>query len=166
MKRILIIATILIACGSITYSPVFANHQEVKEVVERTSLSLTKKLQRLLSAEMNAVQNAMINLSIAIPAGDWGSVTSTAGSIRDGYIMENKLSENEMMDFRKSLPAGYVKIDQAYKQLAEEMVDAAKKGDADAVNMTYYKINSACIECHVKYAKDRFPGFRTVTGDE
>ena len=74
--------------------------------------------------------------------------------------MEKKLSKNEMMDFRKSLPAGYLKIDQAYKQMAEEMVEAANKGDADAVNLLYYKLNSICIDCHVKYAKDRFPGFK------
>ena len=159
MKRILAIIIIFVAFGSITYLPALADHPEKKSAYERTSLTLPKKLQRLLSAEMNSVQNAMTNLSIAIPAGNWGSVAETAGSIRDGYIMEKKLSKNEMMDFRKSLPAGYIKIDQEYKRLAEEMVDAANKGDADAVNLSYYKINSTCIECHVKYAKDRFPGF-------
>ena len=159
MKRILAIVIILIAFGSIVYLPAFANHLEVKQTVERTSLMLSTKLQRLLSAEMNSVQHGMTNLAIAIPAGDWNSVAETARAIRQGYIFNKKLSKQEMLEFIKSLPAGYNRMDQEYKQMAESMIDAAEKWDAEAVNMAFYKLNGTCIACHVKYAKKRFPGF-------
>lgn len=160
MKRILAIVIIFVAFGSIVYLPASADHPGEKESDERTSLTLSKKLQRLLSAEMNSVQHGMTNLAIAIPAGDWNSVAETARIIMDGYILEKKLSNKKMKEFRKSLPAGYNSIDRKYKQMAKDMIDAAKKGDAEAVNMAFYKLNWTCIECHLKYAKKRFPGFK------
>jgi len=159
MKRELTIAIILIVLGAITYLPAFADHPEKKGSDERTSLLLSNKLQRLLSAEMNSIQHGMTNLAIAIPAGDWKSVAETGKFIKDGYILEKKLSKQEMKEFRKSLPAGYNSLDQEYKGLAKGMIDSAKKGDAEAVNRAYYNLNGTCIECHVKYGKRRFPGF-------
>jgi cytochrome c556 len=159
MRRILTIVIICMAIGSIAYLPVFADHPEKRDIDERTSLMLSKKLQRLLSAEMNSVQQGMTNLAIAIPAGDWKSIEETAGSIRDGYILEKKLSGEELKEFRESLSEEYMRLDQEYKQLAKSMIEAATKGDAEAVNMAFYKLNGTCITCHMKYAKTRFPNF-------
>jgi len=160
MKRKLAIVLILFVWLSTIYLPAFADHPEKKDFIERTSLVLSKKLQRILSAEMNSVQHGMTNLAIAIPAGNWNSVAETAGSIRDGYILDKQLSEKEMKEFQNSLPAGYALIDREFKQMAKDMIDAAIKADADEVNRLYYRLNGTCIDCHVKYAKDRFPGFQ------
>ncbi len=137
-----------------------AEHMDNKDTAERSSLKLSKKLRRLLSAEMNAVQHGMTNLSVAIPAGDWNSIAETARYIKDGYILDRKLSKNEMTEFLSSLPEGYNIIDREYKRLADEIINAAEKKDPDEVNITYFRLNGTCIECHVKYAKKRFPGFK------
>jgi len=160
MKRLTVLLFTLITTIIFLTCSVNGDHPEKEETPERTSLTLSKKLQRLLSAEMNSVQHGMTNLSIAIPAGDWNSIAETAKLIKDGYIMEKKLSNQEMKEFQNSLPSGYSRIDQQYKKFAMGMIDAAKKEDAKAVNTSFYRLNSTCIECHVKYAKERFPGFK------
>ena len=154
----LIVSLIFLTCVVNGDSP------EKGDAVERASLELSKKLQRLLSAEMNAVQNGMTNLSIAIPAGNWESIAETARFMADGYIMDNKLSKTEMDDFLTSLPAEYLRIDRGYKLLVEDMIGAAKKRDAEAVNSSFYRLNGTCIECHLKFAEERFPGFKQKEG--
>jgi len=159
MRRSIVLVLTLISIIIFLTCSVNGDHPEKKETVERTSLTLSKKLKRILSAEMNSVQHGVTNLSIAIPAGDWNSIAETARNIKDGYILKKKLSDQEMKGFQNSLPEEYMTIDSEYKRLAEDMIYAAKKNDAKAVNLSFYKLNGTCIECHVKYAKKRFPGF-------
>jgi hypothetical protein len=160
MKRNLIITITIIILGCIVYLPVFADNTAKKDADERTSLLLSTKLQRLLSAEMNSVQYAMTNLTVAIPAGDWRSIAENARSMRNGYILVNKLSKEEMKEFNYSLPEGYKKIEEDFRQTAKDMIEAASRSAADDVNLAFYKLNGTCIKCHIKYAKRRFPGLK------
>jgi len=160
MKRLLTMVIVLIVIGSSIYSLVFADHPEEKGAKERTSLVLSTKLQRLLSAEMNSVQNGMTNLAMAIPSGDWTSITENADSISNGYILNKKLSAQEIEEFTNLLPEDYKKFELDFKKMAKDMTDAANKRDADKVNLLFYKLNSTCIQCHIRYAESRFPAFK------
>lgn len=123
-------------------------------------IPLPKKIHRVLSAEMNRVQNAMTNLAIAVPAGHWEDIIETAGKMKEGYIMETKLSKEEMEEFNNALPPGYRALDREYRDAAGRLRDASEKRDSEQVIFHFYKLTESCIRCHAKYATKRFPGLK------
>ncbi len=133
---------------------------------ERSGIHLSKPVRRLLSAEMNRIQNGMTNLAIAIPAGKWGEIAQTSKKINEGYIMKQKLSKEQMKEFNASLPNGYKKIDDEFHKTAGQLIHASKERDGWLVNSYYSKLNQTCIKCHARYAKKRFPGFKRMKYEE
>ena len=128
---------------------------------DRAGINLSKKLRRILSAEMNAVQKGMTDIVIAIPAAKWDDIITTTRKMREGYIIKKKLSEKEMEEFNKSLPSGYKAIDDEFGKTADQLMQAAERHNGEQVNFYFYKLNETCISCHTKYANKRFPNFST-----
>jgi hypothetical protein len=127
---------------------------------EGFKLQLPKKLHRALTGEMNALQNAMSNLSIAIPAGRLQEVAETTGKMIEGYIMNKVLSKKQLKELNKSLPSGYHAMDRAFYKAIEDLKQAAQGNNRKEVNLYYYKSIEKCVTCHARYAKQRFPDFR------
>ncbi len=158
MYRNTFIAAVLIIMGIICLT---FSHQVYGDQANNDSdkIQLSKKQHRLLSAEMNAVQKGMTVLSIAIPAGRWNEIDEIAGKMNEGYIMK-KLSSAELGEFNLALPEGYQVINREYHEMAYNIMKAAKSRSAEQVNLFFYRLNESCIQCHAKYAKKRFPGFK------
>jgi hypothetical protein len=133
---------------------------------EKSEIHLSKPVRRLLSAEMNRIQNGMTNLAIAIPAGKWGEIAQTSEKMSEGYIMKQKLSKEQMKEFNESLPDGYKVINDEFHKTAGQLIHAAKEHNGRLVNSYFLKLNETCIKCHAKYAKKRFPGFKRMKLEE
>ncbi len=126
----------------------------------KDGIYLSKKTQRILSAEMNAIQNGITNLAVTIPAGQWNSTVETAQKMKNGYIMKNKLSGEELKEFYLSLPAGYKSIDHEFQNSLNNIIQSAKKQNIENTNSHFHKLIGSCVKCHSEYAKKRFPGFK------
>ncbi|MEN8264142.1 MAG: hypothetical protein ABFR82_11820 [Nitrospirota bacterium] len=129
---------------------------------EKAEIHLSKKVRRLLSAEMNRIQNGMTNLVIAVSAGKWNEISLVSGKMEKGYIMRQKLTEEQREEFNSSLPEGYKKINNEFQEVLSHLIRAAVEHDGLLVNSYFSRLNKTCISCHSKYAKKRFPGFKSM----
>ncbi len=123
---------------------------------------LPKKLHRALTGEMNALQNSMTTLAIAIPAGRMNEVTVIAGKIKNGYIIRKVLSPEQIEQLNGSLPLGYQKMDREFYKITNKLEHAAESQNIHEVSLYYYNLTKMCVQCHAEYAKKRFPGFRKL----
>jgi hypothetical protein len=155
MKRIIIVLIVFAASGVGVTIPSYGNNTG-----EGFKLLLPKKLHRALTGEMNALQNAMSNLSIAIPAGRLQEVAETAEKMKEGYIMKKVLSKKQLQELNKSLPSGYHTMDRAFYKAIENLKQAAQGNNREKVTLYYYKSIEKCVTCHARYAGQRFPDFR------
>ena len=153
-KLFVVSIIVLLLITGITYSEVSSTNIEMEKI------SLSKKLRRILSAEMNAVQHAICNLAIAIPAGKWNDITETANKISKTYILKKKLSSKELNDFYSKVPPGYKEIDDDFYLTAEQLSKSALDRNSEQVSLYFSKLNKTCVTCHSKYARQRFPGFK------
>ncbi len=121
-------------------------------------IHLSADLRALLGQEMMAIENGMKNLVPAISSGEWENVSSIALKIRDSFIMKQKLTETQKEELHRVLPHQFIEMDQDFHNSAGMLAHAAEMKNADVVNFYFYKLNTACVACHTKYAGERFPG--------
>ena len=160
LKLIIIIAITSLSVASLAAFSVPEGFTEEVEDKNNSAFHMSNKIRRVLAAEMNAIQNGMTNLVIAIPAGHWNDIVETAKKMNEGYIMKKKLSKEEQEQFQYSLPQGYREIDREFHGAAGKMIQAADKHDIELVTVYFYNLSETCIRCHSIYAKKRFPDFK------
>jgi len=127
-------------------------------------IHLSADLHRLLNEEMAAIEHGMKELIPAISSGDWKNVVSIAQNISDSFIMKQKLTVKQKEELHMALPDLFVEMDQDFHNSAAMLAHAAEMKNADVVNFYFFKLNNACVSCHTKFAKSRFPGL--VNGRE
>ncbi len=141
----------------ISCSDLHITDNQDKLSVHQLPMQLDDEIHKLLRQEMQAIQTGMMSLIPAIASGDWREVSAIAKNIEASYILKQALSPEQRHALHKSLPAGFIKQDQAFHHSAGMLAHAAEKGHADIVSFYFYKLNAACVECHKEYANDRFP---------
>ncbi len=104
----------------------------------------------------------MTNLVIAVSAGKWNEISLVSGKMEKGYIMRQKLTKEQREEFNSSLPEGYKKINNEFQESLSQIIRAAGEHDGLLVNSYFSRLNKTCISCHSKYAKKRFPGFKSM----
>lgn len=129
---------------------------------DKNHIKMSRKFHRILSAEMNIIQNSMNALAIAIPSGNWEEIAVTAKNMTERNIINNKLTKEERITFDNSFPDGYREIEHDFFKSADMLSDAAEKHNVQFVSLFYSKLNENCILCHSRYSEDRFPGFKDV----
>ena len=140
--------------------------QDIKPAgIQHTDVQLDDKIHQLLKQEMQAIKNGMMSLVPAIASGDWEQVSKIGKKIESSYLLKQKLSIEQRHALHSSLPAGFIKQDQAFHHSAGMLAHAAEMGHADIVNFYFYKLNVACVECHSEYATHHFPNL-AVNKDE
>ncbi len=159
MNRSTIIVMLLVIWSVLSVSAEDGISKTVKGR-EGSEIHLSKKLHRILSAEMNAIQNATTNLAVAIPAGKWNSIVETAQKMKKGYVIKQRLSSEELKEFYRSLPTGYKNIDHEFQNSLNDIIQSAQKHNVESTNLLFYKLFESCVKCHSEYAKKRFPGFK------
>lgn len=121
-------------------------------------IHLSADLHHLLNREMAAIENGMQELVPLIAAGEWAQVASIARKISDSFIMKQKLTAAQKEELHRVLPRQFVEMDQDFHASAGMLAHAAGMKNSDVVNFYFYKLNTACVSCHTKYASQRFPG--------
>lgn len=125
--------------------------------VQHAHMQLDADIQQLLQQEMQAIQTGMMSLVPAIASGDWKKVTEIGKNMEGSYLLKQKLSTEQRHALHKSLPAAFIKYDQAFHHSAGMLAHAAEEGHSDIVSFYFYKLSAACVECHSEFATERFP---------
>jgi len=126
-------------------------------------IQLSAGLHHLLNQEMVAIENGMQDLIPAIAAGEWERVGSIAQNISNSFIMKQKLTQAQKEELHLNLPSRFIEMDQDFHASAAMLAHAAENKNAEVVNFYFYKLNNACVECHAKYATQRFPALAKDT---
>lgn len=157
MKLSFRFAIFLLSLLIVSCSDQHIKDKHTNPVVHQTQKQLDDEIHQLLRQEMQAIQTGMMSLVPAIASGDWEKVAVIGKNIEESYILKQNLSLEQRHALHKSLPVGFIKLDQAFHHSAGMLAHAAEMGHADIVNFYFYKLNTACVECHTEFAHDRFP---------
>lgn len=134
------------------------NEEHAAESPTGNKILLSADLRNLLGEEMVAIENGMKNLVPAMSSGEWEEVVSIAQNISNSFIMKQKLTTVQKDELHRVLPSQFIEMDQDFHNSAGMLAHAAGIKNADVVNFYFFKLNSACVACHSKYATQRFPG--------
>ena len=150
---VIIPLTLLItACADLHQARTAMTHN-----TQPAQLQLDTDIQQLLQQEMQAIQTGMMSLIPVIASGDWDKVAEIGKKLEGSYLLKQQLTTAQRHALHKSLPAEFIKLDQAFHRSAGMLAHAAEIKNADVVNFYFYKLNTACVECHTEFATEKFP---------
>jgi len=124
-------------------------------------LALPPTLQTALQQEMEQVESGMHALLSHLASGRATEAAAVARKIHDSFILEQALAADELESLEKLLPAAFLELDEAFHSSAAALVAAAERRDVAAGMTIYGELAQACVRCHAKYARTRFPDFAT-----
>ncbi len=122
-----------------------------------TALQLPANIKPLLLEEMQQLQQGMMNLTPAIVSGNWDKIANIAKKMQHSYIMKQKLTSLQIQSLHQSLPQDFIHLDHNFHRLAGMLAHVAEEKKMELVNFYVYKLTEACVQCHSKYARQRFP---------
>lgn len=155
MKPLIYIALLIFLAPTLSYAEDKAQHKEHGEASGVEALS--PELRDLLSQEMQALQDGMMSIIPAYISGNWREIESTAGKMKNSYILKQSLTEAQVKELHSLLPHAFVVQDQRFHYLAGMLEHAAKNNKAELINFYFSEMNEACVSCHTNYAKHKFP---------
>ena len=135
---------------------------ESHTIEERSAVHLSHDLKVILNQEMNEIEQGMMKIIPAISAGNWEHITKIAKKIKNSFILKQKLTEKQIEELHHSLPAEFIEMDHSFHSTAGKLAHAALEHDGELVNFYFYKLHSQCINCHSKYASERFPKLKKI----
>ncbi len=128
-------------------------------------VQLSPGLLALLNQEMGLIQKGMMDLVPAIATGEWDEVSAIGQKIKASFILKQKLTDSQKKELGRALPQQFIEMDMDFHKSAGMLAHAAELKNADVVNFYFYKMNTACVSCHSKFAVDRFPGLAKNSED-
>ncbi len=132
------------------------HHFEVKENTSGVE-NLSSELRGLLSKEMQSLQQGMMSIIPAYVSGNWDEIEIIAGKMKNSYILKQSLTEKQMKELHTSLSHEFIKKDQRFHYLAGMLEHAAKNKKPELINFYFSEMNEACVDCHISFAKHKFP---------
>jgi len=154
VKILTVLSIALLVSCTVKQTGYHQNH-----VSHHETLSLPKDLSHLLTLEMQAINQGMMELVPAIASANWQEVAEIGSQIKNSYIMHHRVSKQQRKTLHRILPKEFKILDYQFHQLAGMLAHSAKMQKPELVNFYFYKLNEACGECHSRYASSRFPGF-------
>ena len=155
MKTIMYMALLAILIPTMSYGEEKHHHPGNKTAVGVEALS--PELRDLLSEEMQAIESGMISIIPAFASGNWGEIETTAGKIKNSYILKQSLTESQIKELHSVLPHGFIEMDQRFHYLAGMLEHGAKNRKAELINFYFSEMNESCVSCHTRFATHRFP---------
>jgi hypothetical protein len=158
MKIFLRITLLVILLPSLSYAVEKISRQEPSKESEIEMLS--QDLRRLLSEEMLALQSGMMSVIPAYISGDWSAIETTAGKIKNSYILDQSLTESQLSELNSVLPHDFFEKDQRFHYLAGMLEHAAKSKKPELINFYFAEMNESCVSCHTVFATHKFPALK------
>lgn len=150
MLKGFVVLGLLVVAG---FSPAVESQEAHHEGIE-----LSATLHEALAAEMAAIDAGISSLATSIARGDWPTVRSESQRIHDSFILKQELSEAELEELHRSLPAGFLALDARFHQHAKQLAHVAEEGDGELAVFYFAKLIEGCVDCHTTYAAEAFPG--------
>ena len=155
MKNIICMALLAILIPTMSYGGDKHNREGNENAVGVEALS--RDLRDVLSREMQALQSGMMSIIPAYISGNWGEIETTAGKMKNSYILKQRLTESQVKELHAVLPHAFIEEDQRFHYLAGMLEHAAKSKKAELINFYFSEMNESCVACHTKFATHRFP---------
>ena len=166
MKNFIYLSLFVILLPAISYGgEKHENHIDEHQVSLGVE-ALSQDLRDLLSQEMKALQDGMMSIIPAYISGNWGEIATTAGKIKNSYILKQKLTEDQMKELHSVLSPEFIKEDQNFHYLAGMLEHAAKNKKPELINFYFSEMNESCVNCHAEFATHKFPALTTKKKDE
>jgi hypothetical protein len=121
--------------------------------------ALSPELRALFRLEMAGLQGAMLELVPAAVAADWEGVARVAAKIEGGFVLAQQLTPAQREELPARLPEGFLALDGEFHGLARGLAAAAHERRPELVSFYVYRLTDACLACHARYARERFPAF-------
>ncbi|SFP69969.1 cytochrome c [Hydrogenimonas thermophila] len=127
--------------------------------------ALSPEIRGLLSQEMKAIQKGMISIIPELASGNYEAVSKIAKQIKESFILKQKLTKEQKKELKHKLPTAFIEMDREFHKDAGMLMHVAKMKNGELANYYYFKMSNACIKCHSKFAKHRFPAFSSTKED-
>lgn len=137
---------------------VFA-YADVDDDSAKSVESLSPGVRKLLSEEMLAIQDGMMSVITAYASGDYAEIAAIAQNIRNSYILQRKLSQQQMHELHENLPEPFIQLDKQFHDYAGLLAEAANGRDRELVGFYFSKLVDSCSGCHSRFAQHKFPAF-------
>ena len=140
---------------SVSYGETAHDHAVEKSVSGVESLS--PELRKLLTEEMQALQEGMMSIIPAYAAGNWSEISAIAHKMKNSYILQQSLNDKQIKELHSTLPESFIKLDQQFHYLSGMLSHAAEMEKSELVGFYFSELSNSCIECHTQYATHKFP---------
>lgn len=155
MKLLVRVAFLLILLPTISYGEEKLKHKEPGSALGVEALS--HELRNLLSQEMQALQSGMMSIIPAYISGNWSEIETTAGKIKNSYILKQSLTGSQVKELHSILPNEFIEKDQRFHYLAGMLEHAAKNRKPELISFYFSEMTESCVSCHTDFAKHKFP---------
>ncbi|MBL4567031.1 MAG: hypothetical protein JKY85_03250 [Porticoccus sp.] len=155
MKIIIRIVFLAILIPAISYGEDKLNRDGSENAVGVEAL--LRDLRDLLSQEMQALQSGMMSIIPSYNSGNWGEIETTAGKMKNSYILKQRLTESQLKELHSVLPDAFIEKDQRFHYLAGMLEHAAKNKKPELINFYFSEMNESCVSCHAIFATHKFP---------
>lgn len=137
------------------------SHQKVmiNEDKQSSIESLSPELRDVLSKEMLALQEGMKSIIPAYISANWHEIETIAIKMKNSYIMQQKLTSEQMGELHSKLSPRFIEQDQEFHYLAGMLAHAAEKKKPELVGFYFSKLSESCVACHTRFATHKFPAF-------
>lgn len=137
---------------------------EASAVSGRTELELPPRYRNLLRAEMREIEGAMQELLGSLARGEAEDGALLARRIEQSFILRRELSAEERRELQDLLPEELLRLDHAFHGEAGALAGALERRDFQAASESYAAMSRGCVDCHSRFAAERFPGFQSAAG--
>lgn len=153
----LLIAVGLTLFGAVGYAQDSRTLQSQES--QGTTLKLTPRVRELLAEEMKAIRHSMDEILDGMISGNSVQVAKAGDQIFDGFILNQKLTIEDRKVLEKALTPEFLELDQKFHQSGMKLAIASVNKDTELQRYHLSNMIAACIECHQKYAAEKFPLF-------
>jgi hypothetical protein len=119
---------------------------------------LSPELRAAFIAEMQHLDTGLQRAVSAVARADWAVAERTAHEIRGSFILEQRLSAEQLAELHRVLPEAFLALDREFHGHAERLALAARRADAELAAFYTYQLTNGCVACHGRYARHRFSG--------
>lgn len=128
--------------------------------------TLSSELRVVLSEEMISVEKGMKEIFSSIIAGDYENIEKTAATIKNSYILKQKLTPSQKEELHSKLPEKFIDLDSAFHNDASMLEHVANIKNPELTSFYFNKMTNACVSCHQNFAQEKFPKFKPLSQEK